>query len=90
MPVGSTIRCSIGRRRTLACLKTENFTFTGNRNLDQARMSIEMPAGYGFPPAQRSHLIGIGEYTTPWQKEWQLAIAKASNRSCYSRWISSA
>ena len=25
----------------LACLKTENFTFTGNRNLDKARMSLQ-------------------------------------------------
>jgi hypothetical protein len=62
----------------LACLKTENFTFTGNRNLDKARMSIEVPATFGFPPAQRSHLVGIGEYTTPWQKEWQLAIVEGT------------
>ena len=27
----------------LACLKTENFTFTGDRNLDQARQSISLP-----------------------------------------------
>jgi hypothetical protein len=60
----------------LACLKTENFTFTGNRNLDKARMSIEVPASFGFPAAQRSHLVGIGEYTTPWEKEWELAIAE--------------
>ncbi len=60
---------------TLACLKTENFTFTGNRNLDKARMSLAVPAGLGFPPAQRSHLIGIGEPTTPWRKEWSAAMA---------------
>ncbi len=60
----------------LACLKTENFTFTGNRNLDKARFSIGVPATFGFPAAQRSHLIGIGEYTTPWEKEWQLTIAE--------------
>jgi hypothetical protein len=60
---------------TLACLKTENFTFTGNRNLDQARMSIDLPATRGFPAAQRSHLVGIWEPTVPWQKEWSLAIA---------------
>lgn len=59
----------------LACLKTENFTFTGNRNLDKARMSFDVPAGRGFPASQRSHLIGIGEYTTPWRTEWSLAIA---------------
>jgi hypothetical protein len=60
----------------LACLKTENFIYTGDRNLDQARTSIQVPAAFGFPPAQRSHLVGIGEYTTPWQKEWALAITE--------------
>lgn len=60
----------------LACLKTENFTFTGSRNLDKARMSLQMPAERGFPARQRSHLIGIGEYTTPWEREWSLAIAQ--------------
>ncbi len=59
----------------LACLKTENFTFTGNRNLDQARASIALPSQMGFPPAQSSHLVGIGDYTTPWSRERSLAIA---------------
>jgi hypothetical protein len=39
----------------LACLKTENFTYTGDRNLDEARQSIQFPAQNGFPPAQASH-----------------------------------
>ena len=39
-------------------------------------MSIAVPADLGFPAAQRSHLVGIGDVTTPWQKEWQLAIAQ--------------
>jgi len=59
----------------LACLKTENFTYTGDRNLDEARQSIQFPALNGFPPAQASHLIGISDYTTPWAKERSLAIA---------------
>jgi hypothetical protein len=59
----------------LACLKTENFTFTGDRNLDQARQSISLPGAMGFPPAQSSHLIGISDYTTPWARERSLAIA---------------
>jgi hypothetical protein len=59
----------------LACLKTENFTYTGNRNLDQCRASIALPAQKGFPPAQSSHLMGIGDYTTPWARERSLAIA---------------
>ena len=58
----------------LACLKTENFTYTGDRNLDKARESIVLPMRNGFPPSQASHLVGIGEYTTPWQKEQRLAL----------------
>jgi hypothetical protein len=57
----------------LACLKTENFTYTGDRNLDLARQSIQLPQQLGFPPSQSSHLVGIGDYTTPWVKEWSLA-----------------
>jgi hypothetical protein len=59
----------------LACLKTENFTYTGDRNLDQARGSIQLPGDLGFLGAQSSHLVGIGDYTTPWLKEHSLAIA---------------
>jgi hypothetical protein len=59
----------------LACLKTENFTYTGNRDLDQVRQSVQLPATLGFPPSQASHLVGIGDYTTPWNKEWSLAMA---------------
>ncbi len=57
----------------LDCLKTENFTYTGNRNLNKARDSINLPATYDFPSAQSSHLVGIGDYTTPWNKERRLA-----------------
>ncbi|HEY2017157.1 MAG TPA: hypothetical protein VGH38_26810, partial [Bryobacteraceae bacterium] len=46
----------------LACLKTENFTYTGDRDLDKARVSIDLPMDCGFPPAQSSHLVGIGDY----------------------------
>jgi hypothetical protein len=59
----------------LACLKTENFTYTGDRNLDMARQSIELPGELGFPPSQSSHLVGISDYTTPWAKERNLALA---------------
>ncbi len=58
----------------LACLKTENFTYTGNRNLDEARQSIALPGQLGFPPSQSSHLVGIGDVTTPWGKERRLAM----------------
>ena len=59
----------------IACLKTENFTYTGDRNLDKARDSIALAQRMGFPPEKASHLVGIGDYTTPWTKERQLAIA---------------
>src|SRR5262249_7175278 len=59
--------------QALSCFKTENFTFTGIRNLDQARGSIALPMQLGFPSDRSSHLIGIWEYTTPWQRERRLA-----------------
>jgi hypothetical protein len=59
----------------ISCLKTENFTYTGDRNLNRVRESVQLPAGLGFPPAQTSHLVGIGDFTTPWGKEWSLGIA---------------
>jgi hypothetical protein len=60
----------------LTCFKTENFTYTGDRNLDKARQSIELPMQLGFPPSQSSHLVGIGEYTTPWIREQRLALGE--------------
>lgn len=57
----------------LDCLKTENFTYTGDRNLDKARTSVMLPMQLGFSPSQSSHLVGIGEYTTPWAREQRLA-----------------
>jgi hypothetical protein len=61
----------------LDCFKTENFTFTGNRNLDKARESIRLPLALGFARNRSSHLIGVGEYTTPWLKESELAAGEA-------------
>lgn len=58
----------------IACLKTENFTYTGNRDLDKARESIAMPGQFGFAASQRSHLVGIGDASTPWAKERRLAM----------------
>ena len=57
----------------LNCLKTENFIYTGDRNLDKARASIGFPATLGFAIPQTSHLIGISDCTTPWDKERQLS-----------------
>ena len=54
---------------TLDCFKTENFTFTGLRNMIDAVESIQLPMQLGFPPSKASHLIGIGDYTSPWLRE---------------------
>jgi hypothetical protein len=57
----------------LDSLKTENFTYTGDRDLNKAQESIDLPMDLGFQRSQSSHLIGIGEYTAPWSKEQRLA-----------------
>ncbi len=57
----------------LECLKTENFTFTGDRNLNLAKNAIVLPMQLGFPRAKSAHLVGIGDYTTPWKKEVRLS-----------------
>lgn len=59
----------------VACLKTENFTYTGNRDLNLARDSVALPEELGFGASQSSHLIGINDYTSPWLKEWSIAMA---------------
>jgi hypothetical protein len=59
----------------LACLKTENFTFTGDRDLNKAQQSVDMPDTLNFPPSQSAHLVGIGDYTTPWATEVGLAVS---------------
>ena len=60
----------------LTCLKTESFTFTGNHNLDQSTYSMSVSAVQGFTSNSRSHLIGIGDSSTPWMKECDLAQAQ--------------
>ena len=57
----------------LNCFKTENFTYTGNRDLNKAAASIALPMQLGFTPANSAHLVGIGDHTTPWAKECRLA-----------------
>jgi hypothetical protein len=57
----------------LTCLKTESFTFTGSSNLDQSIYSMSVSAAEGFPNSQRSHLVGIGDSHTVWQKEVNIA-----------------
>jgi hypothetical protein len=60
----------------LSVLKTENFGFTLGRNLDKAQQTMEFGSAYGFPAAQRSQLVGIGDATTAWTKEAQTAEGK--------------
>jgi len=59
----------IWRPANLDCFKTENFTYTGDCNLDKAATSTELPMQLGFAPANSAHLVGIGNYTSPWAKE---------------------
>jgi phage tail sheath gpL-like len=59
----------------LASLKTENFIYTGSRNLNSVQTSIAYPGSMGFAAAQSAHLIGIGDFTTPWLREYQLSVA---------------
>ena len=56
------------------CLKTESFGFTFSRNLNLCKTTINAGQQYGFAPAQRSHLVGIGDSSTPWLKEVRLAV----------------
>jgi hypothetical protein len=58
----------------LNVLKTEGFGFTQGRTLNGAETAID--DSHGFPASQRSHLVGIGEATTPWLKEAQSALGK--------------
>ena len=57
----------------LNCLKTESFTYTGERNLDLSLVSMNSVNSLGFTPAQRSHLVGVSDATTAWLKEARLA-----------------
>ncbi len=54
---------------TLDCFKTENFTFTGDCDLNLAGGAIDFPMVLGFTASKGSHLIGISGATTSWQKE---------------------
>jgi hypothetical protein len=57
----------------LTCLKIEGFGFTLQRSLDKAEQAMSLD---GFPAAQRSHLVGVGDPTTAWLKEAQSAAGK--------------
>ena len=61
----------------LDCLKTESFTYTFERDLNKCRYSVEYGIAKGFPASKRSFLVGIGDSTTTWIKE--VEIAKSQN-----------
>ncbi len=58
----------------LACLKTESFGFTLNRDLKASATTIGFGPEHGFSRSARSHLVGIGDATTGWRKEVRMAI----------------
>jgi hypothetical protein len=60
----------------LTVLKTEAFGFTLGRNLDKSEECIDFGDTLGFPAAQRSHLVGIGDVATAWPKEAAIAEGK--------------
>ncbi len=60
----------------LTILKTECFGYTLGRDLNQCEASIDFGASLGFPVSQRSHLVGVGDSTTAWLKEAQIAEGK--------------
>ena len=60
----------------LDVLKTENFTYTGNRQLTKALESIQFPQQKGFPRAESAHLIGVFSPNEPWNWERRLTVAE--------------
>jgi hypothetical protein len=59
------------------CLKTESFTYTYDRNLDASRGTIRFSEQAGFRRESRSHLVGISDVYTAWQKEAQSALGES-------------
>jgi hypothetical protein len=57
----------------LNCLKTENFSYTYDRNLDLSLVSMNFVNSLGFTPSQRAHLVGVSDPTTAWLKEVRMA-----------------
>ena len=59
---------------TLTNLKTESFTYTLDRDMQKAEQrSLHFGESLGFSRAQRSHLVGVSDPTTPWLRESRLA-----------------
>ncbi len=60
----------------LTCLKTECVGFTEGRSLDQCFATILFGGSLGFSEQQRSHLVGIEQATTAWDKEVRAALGQ--------------
>jgi hypothetical protein len=74
-PLNKVINYPVGEwtPAILNCLKTESFGYTLARNLDLSATSIAAGIPHGFPPSQRSHLVGISDSSTSWLKEARMA-----------------
>ena len=59
----------------LDVLKTENFTYTGSRNLNKAVESIQFPQTKGFAVAESAHLVGVFNASEPW--DWERRLSRA-------------
>lgn len=58
-------------------LKTENFTYTGNRDMNKALESIQFPQTKGFSRDKSAHLIGVFNSSEPWNLERKLSRREA-------------
>ena len=65
-------------------LKTENFIYTANRNLNKALESIQFPLSKGFARSQSSHLIGVSGASQPWN--WERRLAKSEDAESIVLW----
>ena len=59
----------------LEVLKTENFTYTGSRDMNKALESIRFPQQKGFPLSQAAHLVGVFNASEPWN--WERRLSKS-------------
>ena len=60
----------------LDVLKTENFTYTGSRELNKAVESIQFPQAKGFAVEESAHLVGVFNASEPWNWERRLSRAE--------------
>jgi hypothetical protein len=71
--------------QNLTCFKTEGLSFAlpassgqplPGRSLDASVACLQIGGSLGFPASQRSHLVGISDAVTAWNKEIDLAVAQ--------------